>query len=43
VGQIFFLRGKEQETTDAVGAGDICAIPKLTGDDDERDPATRTP
>src|SRR5207249_830234 len=30
VGQIFFLRGKEQETTDAVGAGDICAIPKLT-------------
>jgi elongation factor G len=30
VGQIFFLRGKEQEVTDAVGAGDICAIPKLT-------------
>jgi elongation factor G len=30
VGQIFFLRGKEQEITDAVGAGDICAIPKLT-------------
>ncbi|HEV8536562.1 MAG TPA: elongation factor G [Candidatus Limnocylindria bacterium] len=30
VGQIFFLRGKEQEQTDAVGAGDICAIPKLT-------------
>jgi len=30
VGQIFFLRGKEQETTDAVGAGDVCAIPKLT-------------
>jgi elongation factor G len=30
VGQIFFLRGKEQETTDAAGAGDICAIPKLT-------------
>ncbi|MBI2772969.1 MAG: elongation factor G [Chloroflexi bacterium] len=30
VGQIFFLRGKEQESTDAVGAGDICAIPKLT-------------
>src|SRR6058998_2441172 len=30
VGQIFFLRGKEQEATDAVGAGDICAIPKLT-------------
>ncbi|MBU6424174.1 MAG: elongation factor G, partial [Chloroflexi bacterium] len=29
VGQVFFLRGKEQETTDAVGAGDICAIPKL--------------
>src|SRR5438132_9472401 len=30
VGQIFFLRGKEQETTDTVSAGDICAIPKLT-------------
>src|SRR2546425_390056 len=30
VGQIFFLRGKEQEATEAVGAGDICAIPKLT-------------
>ena len=30
VGQIFFLRGKEQEITDAVGAGDICAVPKLT-------------
>lgn len=30
VGQIFFLRGKEQEMTDAVTAGDICAIPKLT-------------
>jgi elongation factor G len=30
VGQIFFLRGKEQELTDAVAAGDICAIPKLT-------------
>jgi len=30
IGQIFFLRGKEQEVTDAVGAGDICAIPKLT-------------
>ncbi len=30
VGQIFFLRGKEQEQTDAVAAGDICAIPKLT-------------
>jgi elongation factor G len=30
VGQIFFLRGKEQEITDAVAAGDICAIPKLT-------------
>ena len=30
VGQIFFLRGKEQEPTDAVAAGDICAIPKLT-------------
>src|SRR5213594_2566161 len=30
VGQLFFLRGKEQEITDAVGAGDICAVPKLT-------------
>lgn len=30
VGQIFFIRGKEQEATDVVGAGDICAIPKLT-------------
>src|SRR6267142_11686 len=30
VGQIFFLRGKDQEITDAVGAGDICAVPKLT-------------
>ncbi|MGH2378180.1 MAG: elongation factor G [Candidatus Limnocylindria bacterium] len=30
VGQIFFLRGKDQEVTDAVGAGDICAIPKLS-------------
>src|SRR5438874_5425489 len=30
VGQIFFLRGKEQEPTDTVSAGDICAIPKLT-------------
>ena len=29
VGQIFFLRGKEQEPTNEVGAGDICAIPKL--------------
>ena len=29
VGQVFFLRGKEQELTDSVGAGDICAIPKL--------------
>jgi len=29
VGQIFFLRGKEQELTEAVTAGDICAIPKL--------------
>ncbi len=29
VGQIFFLRGKDQEATDGVGAGDICAIPKL--------------
>ncbi|MEK7863512.1 MAG: elongation factor G, partial [Chloroflexota bacterium] len=30
VGQIFFLRGKEQEAADSVVAGDICAIPKLT-------------
>ncbi|MDQ2951731.1 MAG: elongation factor G [Chloroflexota bacterium] len=30
VGQIFLLRGKEQELTDVVVAGDICAIPKLT-------------
>jgi len=30
VGQIFFLRGKEQDAADEVGAGDICAIPKLT-------------
>ena len=30
VGQIFFLRGKEQEPTDAAGAGDIVAVPKLT-------------
>src|SRR2546423_1652374 len=29
VGQIFFLRGKEQEITEAVTAGDICAVPKL--------------
>ena len=29
VGQIFFLRGKEQEAAEAVTAGDICAIPKL--------------
>ena len=29
VGQIFFLRGKEQELAEAVTAGDICAIPKL--------------
>jgi elongation factor G len=29
VGQILMLRGKEQETVDAVGAGDICAVPKL--------------
>jgi elongation factor G len=29
VGQIFFLRGKDQEIVEAVGAGDICAIPKL--------------
>ncbi|HUQ41944.1 MAG TPA: elongation factor G [Candidatus Limnocylindrales bacterium] len=30
VGQIYFLRGKEQETIAEVSAGDICAIPKLT-------------
>ena len=30
VGQVFFLRGKEQEATESAGAGDICAIPKLT-------------
>src|SRR5438132_14407426 len=30
VGQIVFLRGKEQERTEAVGAGDICAVPKPT-------------
>ena len=30
VGQIFFVRGKEQDATDEVGAGDVCAIPKLT-------------
>ncbi|MBI2324001.1 MAG: elongation factor G [Chloroflexi bacterium] len=30
VGQIFFVRGKEQEVTESAGAGDICAIPKLT-------------
>jgi len=30
VGQIFFVRGKEQELTQEVGAGDICAVPKLT-------------
>ncbi|MGH2451684.1 MAG: elongation factor G [Candidatus Limnocylindria bacterium] len=30
VGQLFLLRGKEQEATDSVGAGDVCAIPKLT-------------
>src|SRR5439155_25453853 len=30
VGQVCFLRGKEQEITDAVAAGHICAIPKLT-------------
>jgi len=29
VGQIFFLRGKEQELTEVVTAGDICAVPKL--------------
>src|SRR6266542_2567338 len=47
VGQIFFLRGKEQETTDAVVSGDICAIPKLAASNtnstlcDRRDDATR--
>lgn len=30
VGQVFFLRGKEQEPTETVVAGDICAVPKLT-------------
>lgn len=30
VGQLFNLRGKEQEIVDAVVAGDICAVPKLT-------------
>ncbi|HEX4744875.1 MAG TPA: elongation factor G [Candidatus Limnocylindria bacterium] len=30
VGQVFNLRGKEQEIVDAVGAGDICAVPKLS-------------
>ena len=30
VGQIFNLRGKDQEIVDAVGAGDICAVPKLS-------------
>ena len=30
VGQIFNLRGKDQEIVDAAGAGDICAIPKLS-------------
>jgi elongation factor G len=30
VGQLFNLRGKDQEIVDAVGAGDICAVPKLT-------------
>lgn len=29
VGQLLVLRGKEQEIVDAVGAGDICAVPKL--------------
>jgi len=29
VGQIFFLRGKEQEIVETVSAGDICAVPKL--------------
>ena len=29
VGQIFFLRGKEQEIVEEVSAGDICAVPKL--------------
>lgn len=36
VGQVFLLRGKEQEPVDEVGAGDIGAVPKLqvtaTGD-----------
>ena len=43
VGQIFFLRGKEQEMTDAVGAGDICAIPKLTARPRTPRSATRMP
>ena len=30
VGQVFFLRGKDQEPADEVVAGDICAVPKLT-------------
>ena len=30
VGHIFFLRGKAQEETTAVSAGDICAVPKLS-------------
>ena len=29
VGQLLVLRGKEQEIVDSVGAGDICAVPKL--------------
>ena len=29
VGQIFFLRGKEQEIVELASAGDICAVPKL--------------
>jgi elongation factor G len=36
IGQLFFLRGKEQKATDRVGAGDIAAVAKLadtaTGD-----------
>ena len=30
VGQLFELRGKEQQAVDAVVAGDICAVPKLS-------------
>lgn len=31
IGHIFFLRGKDQEETREVHAGDICAVPKLSG------------